>query len=219
MHIAPKKKYKYIVIKETSVDIYANEFFKWFPKSKIIQLVRDPRDNYASLKSGAKGYYSKIGEDEKKLLASLINRAKLDLEYGIINKRLFKNKYNIIKYESLTKNSKKEMLKVCKFLKIKYDNILLTPTVLEKINPGNNFEGENFIKISSKNVNKWEKRINPDEAKIIEFYFKDLMKEYGYKLKYSKVDNYDFLSEYYKWTNYEYFFHNAFKNKIKLNFK
>jgi len=219
LHIAPKKKYKYIVIKETSVDIYANEFFKWFPKSKIIQLVRDPRDNYASLKSGAKGYYSKIGEDEKKLLASLINRAKLDLEYGIINKRLFKNKYNIIKYESLTKNSKKEMLKVCKFLKIKYDNILLTPTVLEKINPGNNFEGENFIKISSKNVNKWEKRINPDEAKIIEFYFKDLMKEYGYKLKYSKVDNYDFLSEYYKWTNYEYFFHNAFKNKIKLNFK
>ena len=87
-----------------------------------------------------------------------------------------------------------------------------------KTNSGNSFEGENFIKISSKNVDRWHERINENEAKIIEFYFKDLMKSYGYKLKYKNINNYKFISDYYKWSNYEYFFHNAFKKKLNIKF-
>ena len=218
LEIIKPKDFKYFVIKETSVDIYAQEFFKWFPNTKIIHLVRDPRDNYASLKSGSKDKYAKIGENEKKLLASLINRAKLDLDFGIINKKLYKNKYKILKYEDLTLNCKKEMKKICNFLKIKYEDILLKPTVFNIPNSGNNFEGENFINVSSKNVDRWNERISNDEAKIIEFYFSDLMKKYGYKLKFEKNSNFQPITEFYKWTNYEYFFHNSFKKKLNIKF-
>src|SRR5262245_6893482 len=40
------------VEKTTSTEVYALEVSEWFPKAKFIHLVRDPRDNYASLKSG-----------------------------------------------------------------------------------------------------------------------------------------------------------------------
>ena len=61
-----KKIFKYLVIKETSVDIFANKINQWFKDIKFIQILRDPRDNYASLKSGHSKHYSKIGESEKK---------------------------------------------------------------------------------------------------------------------------------------------------------
>ena len=38
------------------------------------------------------------------------------------------------------------------------------------------------------------------------------MKEHKYKLHYKKI-NYDFISEFYKWTNKQFFFHDSFKAK------
>ena len=40
------------VEKTTSSEFYATEIIKWFPNAKFIHLIRDPRDNFASLKSG-----------------------------------------------------------------------------------------------------------------------------------------------------------------------
>lgn len=37
---------------------------------KMIQIIRDPRDNYAAIKAGVANYYSKMGEDESESLAS-----------------------------------------------------------------------------------------------------------------------------------------------------
>ena len=66
-------------------------FLNMYPKGKVLHIIRDPRDNYASLKSGAKNYYNKLGESEKKLLFNenheVINASKpLDLS---ITKNVF----------------------------------------------------------------------------------------------------------------------------------
>ena len=58
------------------------------------------------------------------------------------------------------------MMKICKFLKIKFDVNLLKPTILGAKTSGNNFDGENFSKVSSKNVGRWHERITMEEAKI-----------------------------------------------------
>ena len=31
---------------------------------KMLQIIRDPRDNYAAIKAGVSSYYKKIGENE-----------------------------------------------------------------------------------------------------------------------------------------------------------
>ena len=208
-----KRKYKYLVVKETSQDIFFNKLFSKNDKIKFLHLIRDPRDNYASLKSGANKYYKSLGEDENKLLFSLINRAKLDFKFIEINKKIFGDKnYKEIKFEDLTKNPKKTMFKICKFLKIKYNNKLLSPTILGERTKGNNFSGENFYDISTKNVNRWKQRINDDEAKIIEFYFEQELKRYKYKITSKKHEkNITAITNFYEWTNYNYFFYDSFK--------
>ena len=208
-----KKNYKYIVIKETSMDIYFTRVFKNKKNIKFLHLIRDPRDNYASLKSGAKKYYSQFGENEKKLLASMINRARLDFSFIDINQNIFKkSNYKVIKFEDLTTKSIPIMKDICKFLKIKFSDKLLYPTILGQNTKGNSYEGEDFFKISKKNVGSWKKRITVDEAKIVEFYFEKEMKKYGYKLsKKIKKDKFLHLSSFYEWLNKEYFFHDSFK--------
>lgn len=208
-----KKKYKYFVVKETSADIFLNKIFKKTDKIKFLHLIRDPRDNYASLKSGVKKYYQKLGENENKTLFSLINRAKLDFNFIEINKKLFgKKNYKEIKFEKLAHNPKKTMKNICKFLDVKFHLNLLKPTILGKNTKGNNYEGESFYNISSKNVNRWKDRINKREAQLIEFYFQNEMKKFKYKLS-QDLKNLDHktLTEFYEWTNYTYFYYDSFQ--------
>ena len=208
-----KKKYKYFVVKETSLDIFFNKLFTKKDNVKFLQIIRDPRDNYASLKSGAQKYYQKLGENEKRLLFSLINRAKLDFNFIEINKKIFgKNNYKEIKFEKLTYNPNKMMKTICKFLKVKFSNELLYPSVIGEMTKGNNYEGENFFQISSKNVNRWKQRINEHEAKIIEFYFAKEMMKYKYKLSSKNtLKNISDITDFYEWTNYNYFYFDSFK--------
>ena len=144
---------------------------------------------------------------------SLINRAKLDFKFIDINKKIFgNNNYKEIKYEDLTDNPKKVMSNICKFLKVKFSDKLLIPTIIGESTRGNNYEGENFFKISSKNVDRWRERINEQEAKIIEFYFKEEMKKYGYKLSFKNFEkNISNITDFYEWTNYNYFYYDSFK--------
>ena len=211
--LSNKRKYKYFVVKETSADIFLNKIFTKKDHIKFLHLIRDPRDNYASLKSGVKNYYRKLGENENKTLFSLIHRAKLDFNFIEINKSIFgKENYKEIKFEELTLKSKKIMINICKFLKVKFNASLLQPTILGQNTKGNNYEGESFFNISSKNVDRWKERINKNETQLIEFNFQNEMKKFNFKLNYdlNKID-FKILSDFYEWTNYNYFYYDSFK--------
>lgn len=197
------------VIKETSIEIYYHEIKSWFPNSKFIQLVRDPRDNYASLKSGVKPYYSSLGEDEFHTLSSLIYRVRVGLEFsGILNKS---QDFKVVKFEDLGKDLEQEMIRVCHFLNIIFSEILLKPTILKQSYTGNNFNKLKFKKFSNKNINNWDKRITKDEVKIIEFFLKNQFRIFGYNRKFNDKECIKIVSEFYKYENYQYYFHDRFK--------
>ena len=83
----------------------------------MINIIRDPRDNFASIKSGQKKYYSKIGLSYLQNFASVLFRSRQDLLSCFYNK---KNKnFKFITYENLVKNPKKNNEEVCSFLKVK----------------------------------------------------------------------------------------------------
>ena len=202
---------KYQIIKETSSEIYANEIFEWFPNAKFIHLIRDPRDNYAALRSGIDGYYSKFGDDNNTILHSLINRAGLGMKLAHTNQKRFgSDNYIILKFEDLVSNPEKFMKKISKDLDLKYSEKLLVPTVLGQPTQGNNFDKLNFSKISTKNVGQWKNRCSEDEAKIIEFYFSDLMELFKYNNNFSKDESADAASNFYKWSNYKYHYFDRF---------
>lgn len=206
------KNEKYFVLKETSSDIFFQKLFKKNKNTKFIHLIRDPRDNFSSLKSGLDTHYSKIGETKNVLLSSLINRLKLDFYFAKSNQNFYgKKNYLIIKFENLVENTEKTMRQVCNFLNVKFSKELIMPSIYGKLSKGNNFN-ENFRKVSSKNVANWKKRITNEECNVIEFYFQNELKEFGYvnkKFKY-KFNNENII-DFYSWINGKFYFNDSIK--------
>jgi hypothetical protein len=189
--------------KTTSTEIYALDIIDWFPNAKFIHVIRDPRDNWGSLKSGWDKRYKNFNDSKERLLQSLIERGKLGMEFAKHNQTIFnKDQYLIIKFEDLTSNPQKILKKICNFLKIPFDDILLTPTICGKLWKGNNFDGKKFTSISSTNVDRWKKRITEHEAKLIEYHYSDMMKFFNYKLTYDSKEQSNAAKEHYKWYNY-----------------
>ena len=182
-----KEKKKIFLFKETTQSMNYKLLKKIFPNIKIIQIIRDPRDNYSSLKSGFTKYYKKIGYQKEELILSAVFRIKNDLKFA----RILKNKkfFMCIKYENLVKNTKIEMKKILNFIGLKNNKFEIKPTISNKTYYGNNFNKKLFG-ISSENVKNWKQRISKQEEDFINFYLEEEIKFWKYPL----IKRYDLLN-------------------------
>ncbi|NQT22830.1 MAG: sulfotransferase [Candidatus Omnitrophica bacterium] len=200
----PKNDIKRWVAKTTSSEIFAMEIDKAFPCSKFIHIVRDPRDNYASLKSGWQTRYRYMSDSLtlEGLRQSCIERGKLGIDMGLKNiKVMGKEKYMIIRYEDLVKNTPTTLKKVAEFLKIDPYKYNMTPSACGFPWKGNSLEGKIFDSTSHSQMGKWKKRIDNSEAALMEFHYKDLMDIFDYPLEFSEKEQLEAASEHYKWLN------------------
>lgn len=189
--------------KTTSTEIYASELAYVFPNAKFIHIIRDPRDNWASLKSGWEKKYSKSNDDIRRLKQSMIERGRFGMELAKINKTILgKHRYKVIRYEDLTSNPETEVRKIVSFIGIPFHKKLLQQSIVGLPYKGNNFDGKSLYKPSRINVESWKKRIDDDEAMLMEYHFKDIMEEFGYLPKFNLADQQRAASEHYKWFNF-----------------
>ena len=199
----PNKRPKVWFEKTTSTEIYALDLIKMFPNAKFIHLIRDPRDNWASLKSGWDKKYHQYNDEQNRLLQSLIERGKLGLEFAKHNQEILGSDcYKVVKFEDLTNDPENIMKDLAEFSGIEYSEDLLYPTRLGISWSGNNFEGAKFKKPSNKNTNRWRERIEEVEAQIIEYHFSDIMKYYNYEPVYSTEQQANAAKDFYKWFNF-----------------
>tara|TARA_Y100000768_G_scaffold388975_1_gene389556 strand:- start:8630 stop:9604 length:975 start_codon:yes stop_codon:yes gene_type:complete len=193
------------VEKTSSTEIYAQTIKKSFKNSKFIHIIRDPRDNWASLKSGWKTRYNKNSKSLNHLMFSLVFRVLNSFKFAILNEKLLgKKNYLIIKYEDLIFDQKRELKKIQKFLGLK-KHINLNTTFLNFNWKSNNFIGEKKTKLAKININKYKKTISVNEIKAIEFYFYDYLKKFNYKINYKKENVIESAEEFYKETNKLFF--------------
>ena len=189
--------------KTTSTEIYANELSEMFPNAKFVHLLRDPRDNWASLKSGWKKRYKDYNDDIRRLKQSMIERGRASMELAKYNKELIgKERYSVIRYEDITQNPEKEMRKLANFIGISFSEKLMSPTIVGLPWKGNNFSGKNFYKPSHENVGRWQERIDQEEAKLMEYHFKGLMENFGYVPEFTLKEQQKAAAEHYKWFNF-----------------
>jgi hypothetical protein len=201
----------YVVVKETSLEIYAQELATAFPESKFIPLLRDPRDNYGALRAGVDKHYSKFGENEKHILASLIHRVGLSLRLMEANAQaLGDQRFRPIPFERLTADAPNEMRGVAGYVGIDWNDCLVRPSVMGRETTGNNYDNEKFRDVSSKNVGRWRERISDFEAMVIEFHLREFMEKQGYPLAFPLLESARAASEFYKWTNTQYFYKDSF---------
>lgn len=207
---------KFWVEKTTSSEIYAAEALKWFPRAKFIHVLRDPRDNWASLKSGWDKRFKYHNDSLDRLMHSMIERGKFGFELSIKNQNRFgKDKYKIIKYEDLVEKTISVMTDISEFIGVSFSDNILTPTICGESWHGNNYGDTKFKGPSSLNVNRWRERITDQEAMLIEYHFDEYMKKYDYPLVFKLEDKIDAAVKHYKWYNYAQ--HYSFSDTQNIN--
>ncbi len=196
---------KYYIERTSSTEIYASEIFKKIPNAKFIHNIRDPRDNYASMKSRWEKKLKHLSDSDsiEALKQTCIMRGRLGIDMGIVNQKIWgKDKYIFTKYDEMVSNTDKEIEKISKFLNINPKNFDKKPTFCGLDWPGNNFDNKDFKTISKSQSGSWKERITDEEAALMEFHFKDVFEFFDYNLYFSDKERADAAREHYKWLNY-----------------
>ncbi len=191
------------VEKTTSTEIYASEVLEWYPNAKMVHVIRDPRDNYSSLKSGWQARYSEQADSIERIRQSMIDRGLLGMKMATQNHKIYgEERYMTIRFEDLTADPRKQMQKIAEFASLEFDESMLFPTYMGLPWKGNNFDGLKFEGVSAVNVGKWKKRIDPEEAYLIEFHFEEELIRWGYEIESTQRQRVDAAREHYKWANF-----------------
>lgn len=202
---------KYLVAKETCIEIYAQEIAAWFPNCRFIHLIRDPRDNFAAIKSGIAKKYAGYGDTEASLLFSTITRNIWGIRFAEINRKILGDKrYRVVRFEDLVAEPEPMMRGIAEWLEIDFDDSLLRPTICGRPTGGNSFENKTFSGISGAHSGKWRERITPEEAAVIEFAFGKEMLDFGYIPESTDQLIASSVADFYKRINHKYFYFDRF---------
>jgi hypothetical protein len=145
-----------------------------FPDSFFIHIIRNPYANLVSIrkfKSNKSNYPSII----EPILSLYTNYKYLERNQKIINN------YLVLRYEDLIREPQKYMEQISSFLRINFDKILLSSTLLGQPRKSNSMYGSQSYTITTKNLLKWEKEIQPLEIFYINQLFQDYIQKYGYE--------------------------------------
>ena len=194
--------------KETMLEINAIKMAEDIPGSRFIHVLRDPRANYASLKSGVEKYYGPKGSDNNNtIMMGLIHRLQLSLGLANINlNTIGSNSYYIVKYEDLVSDPQYIMSQLSSWLGVGYEEALLTPTLFSSLQGSNNFEGKRQYKISNQSLDKWKSKITEREEALVSYFLGRDMINHGYESSKLTVEMAKAVGDFYEWSNYEYFF-------------
>ena len=207
----PVEKAPVVVIKETSLEIYAQMLAGAFPGAQFVQVVRDPRDNYAALRAGVDKHYSLFGESERHILASLIHRVGTGMRLIEPNTQaLGADHLMVLSFEALAQDPASSMRDVARFTGIDLTPALTSPSIMGRPTAGNNYDDQQFFNVTARNVGRWRERISDEEAQVIEFHLGDVMEQFGYGRAFPPEEAARAAADFYCWSNYRYFYKDSF---------
>jgi sulfotransferase family protein len=161
--------------KSLNAERYADDIFAAYPRARIIHMIRDPRDRYASARSRWKNMTGKAGAGTAMWLESA-NRA-------LRNLRKYPDQYMVVRYETLVAQPEETLHQICAFLGEEYAAEMLTmegaPTLLEK--GGNSSYGKrNSGIIASDSIARYRNVLSPAEIAFIQSCCGVGMRAYSY---------------------------------------
>ncbi len=162
---------RYWVEKTPYNELFAPQIFDWWQQAKCIQVVREPRDIYAS-------YHRKHPalQPEK-----FTHRWKASLQAGVENRRRYGyDRYLILRYEDLVQEPEAAIAKITDFLQIEDNPTLRVPTQHGVPWEGNSMFSDRFQGISAKPKGRWKKELPPLHMAVIEVMTGNLMREFNY---------------------------------------
>lgn len=163
--------------KSLHTEEYADQIFSEFPQAKIIHIIRDPRDRYASVLKRLNANSKRIGVDTAKwLFSTRVARRQA---------RRYPDRFLIVRYETLAQQPEETLRRVCDFIGEPYAPAMLTMTgapryhqegansAFEQVKPG---------VISTRSIGRFRQVISRWEIAFIQTFAGRVMAEFDYEL-------------------------------------
>ena len=150
--------------KSLHTELYADAVFQEFPDAKMIHMLRDPRDRYASV---LKRY---DGNDDKGITSST-GRWRNSTRMGKRNLQKYPDKYITVRYETLASEPEKTCREVCAFLGEKFEPYMMSMKgAPDHGEVGGNSSFENFEPgtISTKSIGRFRTVLDPQHIAFIQ---------------------------------------------------
>lgn len=164
--------------KSLNTERYVDEIFTAYPTAKMIQMIRDPRDRYASALTRWKVIRGRAGTGIARWLASI--------ELAQRNQQRYPNRYKIVRYEILATKPEETLRDVCAFLEEEYSPAMLTMegAPIHRNRGGNSSYGKYAPgNISTRSIGRFRQVLSKREIAFIQSYARRQMLVYGYELE------------------------------------
>jgi hypothetical protein len=161
--------------KSLHTEHHADRVFADFPGAKMIHMVRDPRDRYASIVKRYKNQTRGVASTTGRWVAS-IKRARRNL-------RQYPDNYMVVRYESLAQRPEDTLRLVCGFIGEKYTPAMLSMLgVPEYGQEGGNSSFERFEPgiISTRSIGRYRSVLSPHQIQFIQMCAGRGMAAFGY---------------------------------------
>ncbi len=182
---SPKKHW---VEKTPHNEEHARHLSRLFPEAKFIHVLRDPLNNIVSLRK-LDSYRGWRGSalDHARVIRGLFRIARSNLE------ALGREKYLIVKYEDLTRDPSTVMQKICGFLNIPFDSLLLIPTENGKPASSNSMFQSDRVKgeiLDRGKSDRYRRELAPGELRdVVTTLYVDALKA-GYNWETEEISQY-----------------------------
>lgn len=164
--------------KSLNTENYAGPIFAAYPGARILHMVRDPRDRFASAVTRWHGRRGGVGAGVAEWLASV--------RLARCNEERYPDRYRAVRYESLATEPEAGMREICAFVDEPYVPEMLAmqgaPVLLEK--GGNSSYGpQDPGVISTRSIGRYREVLSARQVAFIQMVAKDEMARYGYELE------------------------------------
>lgn len=161
--------------KSLHTERYAARVFAEYPNARIVQMVRDPRDRYASVRK-------RHGNDVPRVGAAT-GRWLLSTGFARRNRAAFPDRYLIVRYEDLAREPEPTLRAVCSFIGEPYEPAMLSMQgASTHTDEGGNSSFGDFdpSTISTQAIGRYRSVLTPEETRFIELVAGRAMRAMGY---------------------------------------
>jgi hypothetical protein len=162
--------------KSLNTERYAATVFECFPDARIIHIIRDPRDRYASALKRWGSQRGGVGAATAAWIGSL--------ELGETNEMRYPGRYRMFSYEELVRSPEETMRAVCEFIDEPFDSVMLQMgDAAEFRETGGNSSFGRFAagEISPRSVGRYRQVLKNRDIAFMQRLAAPTMRKHGYE--------------------------------------
>lgn len=164
--------------KSLNTERYVDDIFAAYPNAKLIHMIRDPRDRYASALTRWKKMKGKVGAGTAMWLSS-ISLAKR-------NAQRYPDRYKILRYETLASQPEETLSELCDFIGEAYTPAMLSMKGAGSFSDGGGNSSYGQLdpgRISTKSIGRFRKVLSKYDIAFIQSHARQDMLAFNYDLE------------------------------------